>query len=83
MNPVFKQFVAGGVLSVEERKQLDSIQFLSTYNFATGPHSFSDNAHQVCLGAKRVIAGVFLLLFAGLLKANNDKTRKIKVFVNY
>ena len=47
MNPVFKQFVEGGVLSAEEQKHLNSIQFLSVYNFATGPNSFSDNAHQV------------------------------------
>jgi len=48
LTTVFKQFIDGGNLSAEERKQLDSIQYLSKHNFVTGAYSFSDNAHQVC-----------------------------------
>ena len=45
--PVLKQFVEGGILTPDEKKLLQSIQFLAWNNFVTGNKSFSDEAHQV------------------------------------
>jgi hypothetical protein len=47
MTPIFKQFVAGGKMTAEEKKNFDSIQWMTWNNYENGKKSFSDVAHQV------------------------------------